>query len=304
VNDGDIRALLDRLVVAPDDEVGDWEDVLERSAPRSRAPEPRRRRRPGRPGWGLLLISAAVVAAALVLTVTSPWRGGPRALDRAAAAVLVPTPGQILYESITIRPSTSGARGGVTHVHVWIDGAPPHRFRVTFDGPRPADVGGTLGGVTGLSYAVSHDVLDPVAFAFPISQSDLDPAAFIKNALASGRAKLDGTTKVGGRPVLRIRVSSRDGGRLVPIALYFVDAHTYRPVRAAILPTPRLDPNRLGFPLSSFAFPQGGFFLDLSRVNRRYPFVGDFVEYRYFAATAANRKLANIQAMHPHAPIV
>jgi len=260
-----------------------------------------RQRRPRRPRWGLLLIGAAVVVAALVLTVTSPWRGGPTVVERAAAAMPTLTSGQILSESITIRPSTSGARGGATHVRVWIEGAAPHRFRVTFDGPRPLDVGGTLGGVTGLSYAASHDVLDPVAFGSPVAQVDLDLAAFVKDALTSGRAKLEGTTTTGRRAVRRIRVSSPDG---VPIALYYVDVRTYRPVRVAILPAPRLDPNRLGFPLSSFTFLQGGVVLDLSRVTRRYPFVCDVAGYRHLPPTAANRKLTNIRAMHPDARIV
>jgi hypothetical protein len=299
VNDGDISALLDRLVEEVD-EAGDWEDVVERFAPRARVPEPRRRRGPRRPRWGLLLIGAAVVIAALVLTVSSPWGGGPTVLERAAAAMPALTSRQILSESITIRPSTSGARGGATHVHVWIEGAAPHRFRVTFDGPRPADVGGVLGGVTGLSYAASDRVLDPVTFAAPISLSDLDPAAFIKDALISGRATLEATTTIGKRAVRRIRVRAPDGAA---IAVYYVDARTYRPVRVAILRA-RLDPNRLGFPLSSFTFPQGGVMLDLSRVNRRYPFVGDFADYAHLPPTVANRKLTDVRAMHPHAKIV
>jgi hypothetical protein len=32
--------------------------------------------------------------------------------------------------------------------------------------------------------------------------------------------------------------------------------------------------------------------------------VYDFTDYRYLPRTAANRKLANIQAMHPNAKIV
>ena len=304
MNDGDITALFDRLVGRLDGEVGDWDDVLERSARPARAVEqsPRRRSRgPWRSRQGVLLVGAAVVVTTLVvLTVASPWRGGPTILDRAAAAIPAPTSGQILYESIAIRPSISGARGGVTHVHVWLDGASPHRFRVTFDGPQPGDIAGTLGGVTGLSYAFSDDVLDPVAFYHPVSQSNLDPAAFVKKAIRSGRAQLDGGTTLRGHEVLRIRVSSTPlFGRPQTIALYFVDAHTYRPVRVALIATARPDPYRVGFPLASLSFLPSAVSFGFS-----HAFVCDFAQYRYLAPTAANRNLTNIRAAHPHAKVV
>jgi hypothetical protein len=247
----------------------------------------------------LLLGAAVAVAVAVALAAVAPWRGGPTILDRAAAAVLAPADGQILYESITIG-RISGVRGGVIHVHVWIEGASPGRFRVTYDGPgQPGDVGGTLGGVTGLSYFPADGVLDPVAFYHPISQSDLDPAAFIKKALTSGRAQLQGRTTLRGRDVVRIRLSSRFSGRLTPIAIYLVDARTYRPVRITMLATTRPDPYLLGFPL-------GGDSLAPYRpvMGLEHSFVCDFAQYRYLAPTRANQKLANIQSVHPHAKIV
>jgi hypothetical protein len=273
--------------------------------PLRREPAPRVRLGPRRSSRSVLLSGAAVAAAAVVaLTVAAPWRGGPTILERAAAAILAPTSGQILYESIAIHPSISGARGGVTHVRVWLDGASPHRFRVTFDGPQPGDIGGTLGGVTGLSYAFSDDVLDPVSFSGPVSQASLDPAAFIKKALTSGRAQLDGTTTLRGHEVLRIRVSSNPFGHPQPIALYFVDAHTYRPIRVALIATTRPDPYRVGFPLAALSFLPSAVSFGFSHARGQYPFVCDFAQYRYLAPTAANRKLTNIRAAHPHAKIV
>ena len=259
-----------------------------------------RRRVPWRSGRGVPLLGATVAAGAVVtLTFAPPWRGGPTILERAAAAIAAPTSGQILYESIAVHPSISGARGGVTHVRVWLDGASPHRFRVTFDGPQRGDIGGTLGGVTGLSYAFSDHVLDPVSFYGPVSQSNLDPAAFIKKALTSGRAQLDGTTTLRGQEVLRIRVTSNPFGHTQTIALYFVDAHTYRPVRVALMPTARPDPYLVGFPLASLSFLPSAVSFGLS-----HTFVCDFAQYRYLAPTAANRKPTDIQAAHPHAKIV
>ena len=301
MNDRDIRSVLDRLVDTLDDEVGDWRDVLERSDKRDHAPEPSRPRRwrPMRPRWAFVLVGTTVVVAALALTVAAPWRGGPTILERAAAAILAPTSGQVLYEGIVMHPSTSSARGDVVHVHVWLDGAPSHRFRVTFDGFERGEIGGRLGSVTGLSYALSDDVLDPVTFYRPISQAALDPAAFIKKALTSGHAQLDGRTTLRGHEVIRIRLSSDYFGRPQPIAVYFVDAHTYRPVRVTLLAATRLDPSRIGFPLFSLSFQPGQIGIGLSRA-----FVCDFAQYGYLAPTAANRRLTNIRAMHPRVPIV
>ena len=250
MNDGDITALLDRLA-GTDGEVENWDDVVERSVRPVRAtnqgPPVQLVRRSHR-RWALPLVGAIVALIAIVsLSVASIWRGGPTILDRATAAILTPASQQILYESITIRQSASGHRA-VTHVHVWLDGAAPHHFRVTFDGASTAEVGGKLGGVTGLGYDSSNDVLAPVAFHLAILQSDLDPAAFIKKALSSGAANVEGRTTIRGHSVIRIRVSSRASGRLVPIALYFVDARTYRPVRVAIIADANPDPYRLGFP--------------------------------------------------------
>ncbi len=248
----------------------------------------------------VLLLSVAVAAAAAVaLAAAAPWRGGPTILDRATAAISAPAHGQTLYESITIGPLARPG-GGVIRVHVWLDGASPHRFRVTYDGPQsPGDVGGTLGGVTGLGYAISDGVLDPVAFYHPISQADLDPAAFIKKALTSGRAQLEGSTKIRGREVVRIRLSSRHSGQLVPIAVYYADARTYQPVRIIMLKTTRPDPYLLGFPLGGISLSP-----DRPSIGLAHSLACDFAEYRYLESTPANHKLANIRAVHPHAKIV
>jgi hypothetical protein len=83
------------------------------------------------------------------------------------------------------------------NVHVLLDGAPPRRFRVTFDRQPPVEAGGTVGGMGVLSYDFAGDVLDPVVLRFRVSQSDLDPVGFIRTALASGQARPDGRTTMG-----------------------------------------------------------------------------------------------------------
>jgi hypothetical protein len=301
----------------------------------------RERRRPWHARRDVLLAgggAAVVVVALLVLTIVAPWQGSPTILDRAEAALLAPASGQILYERVTIHPIASSSPGTATRVHLWLDSAPPHRFRMTFSGSRPAEVGGTLGSSTGLNYVASDDALYRAAFQFRVGELDLDPAAFIRTALSSGRAKLDGRTTIRGRNVIRIQLSTRFDGRLVSIALYYVDPKTYRPVRL-VFPSPHgrvailsaaswsknlgkrfprgtlvvlADPStwsRLGFPMHPSMFLLGfpGYtvptlFIPGATVSGPRPhLVFDFEEYRLLAPTADNRKLTSVRAMHPRA---
>jgi hypothetical protein len=300
-DESEIRAVLDRLVGTLEDEAGDWDDVLNRARLPRCAPEERRlreRRRPWRSRRGRVLLATAVTAAAVVaLVVESPWRSGPSILDRAAAAIVAPGSGQILSESIAIHGS-SDPRGLVVHVKVWIDGARPHRFRVTVDGPRTVELGGTLGRSEGLNYSALDHVLDPVAFELPVKQSHLDPAAFIKAALTSGRAKPDGKTTLQGREVIRIRVISHRYGKPETVAIYFVDAHTYRPVRIVI--TQNCCVFVLGFRLPTLSVIQEPSFTQFLKGQPIF----NFSEYRELRPTAANRRLANIRAQHPNAELV
>jgi RNA polymerase sigma factor (sigma-70 family) len=136
VRDDDVQDILDRLVDKFDGEIGDWNDVLERAGLASRGEiRVRGRRRRG----GLLLLAAAAVVAAVALAVVSPWHGGASVVDRAAAAILAPGSGQVLYERITlVRWGTGFGRGHrlpgpqfSVPVEVWVDGR-AHRFRATF----------------------------------------------------------------------------------------------------------------------------------------------------------------------------
>jgi hypothetical protein len=336
MTDREIRALLDPLVERFEDEVGDWEDVLERAA--EPAPAARRRRRPRlalpRRGRGVLLFGAAGAVTALVLlAVTAPWRGGPSVLDRAAAAIASPGPGQILFESITIHgtPTVPPERLRallphwlpgvprppyrlVAHVNVWIAGASPYSFRLTEDGSqsghlggrsatmrlRSTEIGGTLGAVQGLGYDAAAQVLYPVAFDSPVGRLQLDVAGLIRQAITSGRAKVDGTAVVHGRSVVRIRLVAEVYGRLRTVALYFVDATTYQPVRVEINAIEPLFYQAIpGFPLLYLTSIQDG---SIPGMLGRY--VLDFDDYRDLAPTAANKRLTSIDAAHPRAKIV
>jgi hypothetical protein len=316
MNDRDITRVLERLVGQFDQEKGDWERLLEQlravetpGLPRRRFPTPPRR--------SLLILGAAVaVAVAVALTVASPWRGGPSILDRAAAAIAVPRSDEILYESMVGRlpppPPKSGvprwvfrSGGWATHLHVWIQGGALHRFRLTSvsrcvhqvngcPNDPSHEIGGRIGAVGGLSYDPSSGALYPLAFQLRASQDVLDPAAFVRAALTSGRAQLDGRTTIRGRDVIRVRVSANVAGRRQLVAIYFADANTYRPVRIVIV----------GFNFSQ-GFPLGWRFLGDALASNGGQFeIVDFTTYRYLKPTTANRKLADIRAQHPHAKIL
>ena len=161
----------------------------------------------------------------------------------------------------------------------------------------PVEVGGRIGSLDGLTHASTANELSVAAFPAPVTQAMLDPAAFVKAALLSGRGKADGKVRIGGREVLRIRIASPDAGTSKPLALLFVDQHTYRPVRVQ-LDAGAPVPEHAGMPLAC--------------ITQLIPFtcevalqgdtlVYDFREYRYLPATAANRSLADIRAMHPGA---
>jgi hypothetical protein len=288
VTDREITALLDQLVEDVEDEEGDWDDVLRRA---DAAPK----KRPGQ-RWAVAVGFAAAAIAALVLAETTPWRGGPTLVDRAAAAILAPTSGQILSEQIVFRARIWHPYLETTHAQIYIDGGPVHRFRVTLSGGLRAEIGGKVGGSSGLAYDFTGHVLDPVGFQLTMTRAVLDPTALIRQALTAGRARVEGRARIRGLDVLRIRLSWPAFGRLIPVAYYYVDARHYRPVRIEVIPE-RPQGYSLGFPLSAaYSFLPTGL---------RWPgSVYDFVEYRLLGPTAANERLTDIRAQHPHAPIV
>lgn len=236
----------------------------------------------------LAVLTGAAIGAAVVLT--APWSSSPSILERAAAAITGPTSTQILYENILIRPTTSPKVA--IRVRVWLQGSAPHRFRIVSDARPPSgratlatdhlDVGGTLGNTDDVSYGVADKVLDPVAFQWRFLEGDLNPVAFIKTALTSGRgcprafcvARLDGKTTISGRAVIRILLTYRPPGQAATTVLYFVDAHTLQPVRVTLNDT-------------------GGSLPQTSVLT-----------IRYLPATPHNLKLTNAEATHQDTNVI
>ena len=317
MSDDEITTVLDRLVDTYEEERGDWGAVVDRAAGRGSVVRPRKRR--SLP----LAASAAIAIAAVALSVAAPWHGGPSIVERAAAAIAAPTSDQILHEAITVHltptPPPPALRRlvhgrypktGVAHVQVWLSGAAPHQFRVTMTAEgrystgksfhtKSSEIGGTLGSVGGLGFDASDGVLDPVPFQHPVRQASLDPAAFIRTALTTKHAQVEGQTTLHGRDAIRIRVTAAPYGHVETIATYYVAARTYLPIRVVV------DQNRPpagalpAVPFTSLALTQ---LATLAPTTGRYVF--DFDRYEYLPPSAEGRKLSDIRAAHPGVRIV
>jgi hypothetical protein len=184
-------------------------------------------------------------------------------------------------------------------LQLWL-GSRRFRVRKEHDG-QTTDVGGTIGKTAGLSYNRPYDVFDPVSFPFTIARTSLDPASFVRSALASGRARNAGKTSIAGRQVIRIVL---DAHGLSPAADYFVDAQTYEPVRISVRAVaPNASP--LSVPLADAIELPYGYFPRMAKpeLHFLYLFVYDFKSYTYLPSTAANLKLTDIRAAHPGAKI-
>jgi hypothetical protein len=281
----DVDALLDRLVPAFEDETGDWADVARR-ARRSRP----RKRRPL-----LLLVPAAAALAAAAVLAGGPWRGGPTALDRAAAAIAGPRSGGVLAEDVTVSVVTPTGKHLSRRLKVWLTA---RSFRVQLSpatGESAQEYGGRFGAGEGLG--LSGGYLVPEVFRVPLGEPDLDPTAFIRKALAGGRAHVAGAARIAGRRVVEIDLSSRLFGETVATARYFVDASTYDPVRLVVsAAVPNAAPAVL--PLSEVAsFAYGGL-----ESGGDYVYRYDFARFEHLPASDA--KLASMKAEHPGAKTI
>lgn len=258
------------------------------------------------------VVAPSVCVAALLLVVlvaAAPWRGGPDVLERASAALASPAASHVLYENVVIQGHPLSGRDGFTiHLEAWLTSGSPYRFRVVVVSVRgegvpgrPVEVGGTTESIRGRSYDAASDVLVPDTIGFPVDPAELDPAGFIRQALASGQARVEGAATVSGRKVLQILLSARLSGGVVSTTLYEVDARTYRPVRVT---NSALRPNAspLGFPMASLL--ELPFFGSMPGTDARYRYTYDFRAFRYLPGTPRNLALADLQAQHPGARIV
>jgi hypothetical protein len=291
------------------DPVSDLKQELLAAAERQQghAPAPAGRRRwRGHPGRNRLLLTAAAlaVATAVALLVTAPWSSSPGFLARAEAA-LTPPAGTVLHmkwetTSTWTRPFCTVTRA---QGEVWIDGAPPHSYRVVLnDLPDPADadphalgcssgtaseLGGTYDSSLTLRFVPPNRLS---AYAIPF-RFQLDPAAALREAISAGRAHDEGKTQFDRRTVERIRIDPPSA--CPPLAncprepaYVYVDPETFYPVEIVVT---LYQTEIVGGPGTS-SYSQVGF-RDVMR----------FSTFEYLPRTAANLALTDIHAQHPNA---
>ena len=282
--------------------------AAERQQGHAAAPAGRRRWR-GHPGRNRLLLTGATlaIATAVALLVTAPWSSSPGFLARADAA-LTPPAGTVLHmktqtTTTWTRPDCKVRR---TQAEVWIDGAPPHSYRLLLNDrpPDPVNAGphglGCSSGTVS-EYGGTYEGDDqPLRFEPPNRLSawagerfrfPLDPAAELRAAISAGRAHDEGKTQLDGRTVERIRIDPPPACLQLPNCprepLYvYVDPETFYPVAF----------DRTDSQVEIVGGPGGS---SVRRVRARD--VTRYVTFEYLPRTAANLALTNIHAQHPDA---
>jgi hypothetical protein len=260
----------------------------------------RRRRLVPHLGRTRLLLASAALAVAVTASLLSiaPWNGSPSFLARAEAA-LSPPGGVVLHQEWVATTTSDEFACTVRHrpSEVWIDQAPPHRYRVRMnDAPPPrslsagrralacwngkgTELGGMLDAGETLEFTPPNELRSAGArFGYPV-----DLVADLRHALETGTAHDEGETTCDGRTVRRIRVDPQGdcaspGCPREPTDWY-VDPKTFHPVGME-------GPAGIDIP--------GRPFLALHVVVR-------FLAYEELPRTAASLALTDIRAQHPRA---
>jgi hypothetical protein len=246
-----------------------------------------------RPGWVIFGL-AATTAFVTALFVSAPWKNSPGFLERAHAA-LAPPAETILHlkwesTSTSTDPACTVTRGPS---EIWIDQAPPHRYRVLMNDlpPDPGDDARALACSSGTPSEIggSLDTGETLRFVAPNTLTvnparflhDVDPVKSLREAISAGRAHDEGTTQLDGRTVQRIRIDPLPNCPIPDCAdepsYAYVDTETFYPVETRGL---------------GGIVPPGGTAVPLRLVIR-------YLTFEYLPRTARNVALADIHAQHP-----
>jgi hypothetical protein len=207
----------------------------------------------------------------------------------------------ILHEKSEVTTTSTDPACTVVHgpSEIWIDEAPPYRYRVLVNdfppdsaiGPRAlacssgtaAELGGTVGSGQTLRF-VPPNTLTGLPFRTILDPARLDPATALREAISAGTAHDEGRTQLGGRTLERIRIDPSSDCPFPPCprepGYAYVDPETFYPVQTE---SPQ-----------GFIAQSGGPVVRLHVVER-------IVTYEYLPRTSANLALTDIQAQHPNA---
>lgn len=257
-------------------------------------------RRGRRPLRGLLLAATLVLAALVALVFTAPWSSSPSFVEKAEAA-LTPRAGTILHQKWEMTATSTDPACTVTHGpnEIWVDQAPPHRYRVQLnDLPLPdpgtdpaelacssgtsAELGGTFNSSETLRFVPPNRIVPwrGVQFTFP-----LDPVGDLRQWIAAGTAHDEGKVQLDGRVVQRIRIDPPTGD-CSPLPTcpdeplyWYADPETYFPVETR-------GPGYIHLP---------------GRPLERVELVMRYLTFEHLPRTEANLELTDIRAQHPDA---
>ena len=179
--------------------------------------------------YGALAVFALAGATAAALFLSAPVSSPPTFLERAEAALAPPGDTVLHYKwmetSSVTNPACSVTRGPN---EIWIDLAPPHRYRAILDDP-PAgahpdklactsgtvrEVGGTVDPACSPKEQANCTTMDTLEFEPPnmLRVSPLqfvlppDPVTMLREAISAGHARREGKAQLNGRIVERIDI--------------------------------------------------------------------------------------------------
>ena len=260
-----------------------------------------------RPRHTALALAALAAAVAAALFVSAPWHESPGFLERAEAA-LAPPEGTVLHyrwkQTMTLSSPVCAVTRGPNEI--WIDQAPPHRYRAILDDPPVAggdplacpsgtrrEVGGTVEPECSPAEQINCLTEDTLRFVPPntLGVSPLrfvlppDPVTMLREAIRAGNVDDEGTTELHGRTVERLRIDDQSACAFPSCApgYAYVDPETFEPVEMHS---------------SGVVGSAEGVVVSAVRVVDRY------LTYEYLSRTAANLALTDIQSQHPDATVV
>ena len=287
--------------------------------------------------YGALAVFALAGATAAALFLSAPVSSPPTFLERAEAALAPPGDTVLHYKwmetSSVTNPACSVTRGPN---EIWIDLAPPHRYRAILDDP-PAgahpdklactsgtvrEVGGTVDPACSPKEQANCTTMDTLEFEPPnmLRVSPLqfvlppDPVTMLREAISAGHARHEGKAQLNGRIVERIDIDPVPFDGLDEVMAsacafpscafgrVYVDPETFHPVEMHAPPMVFVPPpeDGVGIVPSVITGPP----VQYDALRAQIDVVERYLTFEYLPRTEGNLALTDIQAQHPDATAV